>query len=542
MFFVGVAIFGVILSPVVSDLIVNLPDGSIEGHQMLSSENKSFYAFHGIPYASPPVGELRFQPPIPPQPWSGIRNASEEGASCFFLIDYFPDGRPIREDCLFINVYTPSWNISEQLPVMFWIHGGGFVTGSGSYKYYGPDYLLEENVIVVTFNYRLGPFGFLSTGDKAILGNVGLKDQLLALKWTKTNIALFGGDPEKITIFGESAGGMSIGLHLLSQKSSGLFRAAICHSGCSLSVTYQLEAKSFIYQLAQVLDNNISENNTTEHIRDFLLKQSAEDLNDASAYVDVHGFVPTLEIDDEEAFISDPNYELLVSGRFNQVPLILGTNSEESLSFLTSLENAKSAAQTFDEDSTELIPTTWNLLPDSNRTFVGELIRNAYVGNNGSFLVNLAKTLEYSTDNIFRRATIKQAELASNYTSVYMYQFSFYGTKSLPNYKVEGAGKVAHFDELAYLFKMEPYPIGTDADLLTRRRFTKLWTNFAKTLNPTPDESELLQNITWPKVTADNIQYLDIDESLVAKSPNMGEFTTWSKIYDTYEAHPLIVF
>ncbi|XP_060525641.1 juvenile hormone esterase-like [Cylas formicarius] len=530
------------ISFAVSDLIVELPDGKIQGHQMLSSENRTFFAFHGIPYASPPIGKLRYQSPIPPEPWNNVRDATKEGPSCFFIIDYFPDDGPKSEDCLYLNVYTPSLNNSEKLAVMFWIHGGGFETGSGIYQYYGPDYLLEEEVIVVTINYRLGPLGFVSTGDDVILGNFGLKDQLLALKWTRNNIALFGGDPEKITIFGESAGGMSVGIHLVSQKSAGLFRGAICHSGCSLSVTYNLNPKPFLYSLAQQLDSSISEKNSSVEIRDFLIMQSAEDIMEASHQLDHHGFVPTIEVEHGEAFISAPNFELLESGRFNQVPLILGTNSEESLSFVTTLSSAKETAQTFDKDPSALVPSTWQILPDANLSLVGETIRNAYVGENGSFYATLAKTLEYSTDNIFRRATIKQGEIASNFTSVFLYQFSFYGTKSLNNYKVEGAGKVAHFDELAYLFKMEPYPLVTDADQLTRKRFTKLWANFAKTLNPTPEASELLQNIVWPAVQPDIIQYLDIGDILEAKSPNMEEFSMWNRVYYTYAERPFIVF
>ncbi|XP_060524434.1 uncharacterized protein LOC132700874 [Cylas formicarius] len=526
------------------DLIVELPDGKIQGHEMQTSENKTFYAFHGIPYASAPVGNLRFQEPTPPKPWTDVRDATKEADSCIFLENffYYPDPGPQSEDCLFVNVYTPSWNTSDKLPVMFWIFGGGFVAGNGNYKFYGPDYLLEEDVIVVTFNYRMGPFGFISTGDNVIPGNLGIKDQNYALQWVNKNIQYLGGDPDKITIFGESAGGMSIGMHLVSEKSSGLFRAAICHSGCTLSTTYQLDPKSFIYELAQVLDSSISEQNTTVEIRDFLLAQTPDNLINASLQVDSHGFVPTLELELENAFLSKPTFPLVEAG-VNKVPLILGTTSEEAYGFLYSLDKAIETAQSFDQDPTALVPSSLVPLPGSNVTEIGEIIRDLYVGANGSFENNIVQTLEYDTDNRFGRATLKQAQLASQYTSAFLYVFSFYGTKSQDHYVVEGAGKVAHFDDLAYLFKMSPFPLVTDADQLTRKRLTKLWANFAKTLNPTPEELELLQNVIWPKVTSDNLSYLNINDTLeVRPNRKAKEFETWNDLFYKYGTQPFIVF
>ncbi|XP_060517171.1 juvenile hormone esterase-like [Cylas formicarius] len=167
---------------------------------------------------------------------------------------------------------------------MFWIHGGGFKAGCGNDDLYDPYALTNEDVIVITINYRLGIFGFLSTEDKVILGNAGLKDQLLAMKWTQKNIEFFGGDRKKVTIFGESAGGMSVGAHIVSEKSSGLYRAAICQSGCSLtktSFTSQSNPRKAAYEIARAIDPMISDHNTTIEIRDFFLNQSANVLTEA---------------------------------------------------------------------------------------------------------------------------------------------------------------------------------------------------------------------------------------------------------------------
>ncbi|EFX78599.1 hypothetical protein DAPPUDRAFT_105048 [Daphnia pulex] len=193
---------------------VNIPAlGGLRGSQMVSSSGRKFDAFRGIPYAEPPVGNLRFRDPIPAQPWTGVLDATKEGPACFQndLLSGITAG---QEDCLVLNVYTHNSNaIENALPVMVWIHGGGFTAGSGNSEtdFYGPGHILDRDVVLaVTINYRLGPFGFLSTEDKEAPGSYGLIDQSLAIKWVKDHIANFGGNPDSITIFGESTGGASV--------------------------------------------------------------------------------------------------------------------------------------------------------------------------------------------------------------------------------------------------------------------------------------------------------------------------------------------
>ncbi|XP_060517220.1 carboxylic ester hydrolase-like [Cylas formicarius] len=221
----------------------------------------------------------------------------------------------------------------KKLPVMFWIYGGAFTTGCSSDSYMDPYALVSEDVIVVTFNYRLGPYGFLSTNDSVILSNAGLKDQLLAMKWTQKNIEFFGGDPEKVTIFGESAGGMSVGAHIANKKSAGLYRAAICQSGCSLTTlaaTSESNPKQVAYDIARSINPFISQN--SEEIRDFLQSQPADVLTRAFNANPQAG--PVIEVEDENAYVTDLQFGLIESGNFNQVPLIIGTTSAESLMFL----------------------------------------------------------------------------------------------------------------------------------------------------------------------------------------------------------------
>lgn len=190
-----------------NNLVINTQGGQVQGiEERAGLTGVRYFSWKGIPYAEPPVGNLRFRESVPHRGWSGIRDAGQHGSSC-------PSGGRREdytgnEDCLFLNVYSTS--IIDRRPVMVWIHGGSFTGGSGDDSTYGPDHLIGEDIVVVTINYRLGVLGFLSTGDRHAPGNYAMKDMLLALRWVQNNILNFGGDPNNVTIFGESAGGVAI--------------------------------------------------------------------------------------------------------------------------------------------------------------------------------------------------------------------------------------------------------------------------------------------------------------------------------------------
>jgi para-nitrobenzyl esterase len=188
--------------------------------------------FAGIPYAAPPVGPLRFQPPAPAPAWQGVRDATRTGPRCMHeLRGDLELGRQTDEDCLTLNVWAPPGN-TQNRAVMVWIHGGSFTTGSGG-LYVAREFATRGNIVVVTVNYRLGALGFLAhpaLGPPGDVGNYGLADQQAALRWVRDNIARFGGDPNKVTVAGESAGGISVCDHLVAPDSAGLFRAAIIQS------------------------------------------------------------------------------------------------------------------------------------------------------------------------------------------------------------------------------------------------------------------------------------------------------------------------
>lgn len=191
-------------------------------------------AFKGIPYAAPPVGKLRWHAPQPPSPWSGVRDAAAHGARCLSALEKDREPGPRSEDCLYLNVWTSAKSTAEKRPVMVWVHGGGFQFGSSAGPAIDGTALAQKGVIVVSFNYRLGILGFFAHPDLDVegpSGNYGLQDQLAALRWVKANIAGFGGDPDNVTLFGESAGAHAIGILMASPLAHGLFHKAIGESG-----------------------------------------------------------------------------------------------------------------------------------------------------------------------------------------------------------------------------------------------------------------------------------------------------------------------
>jgi len=217
--------------------IAQTRSGKVEGE-----ERNGLYVFRGIPYAAPPVGAKRWRAPDKVEAWSGVRKAVQFGNAApqnripLEALAAFVIGEPQSEDCLYLNVWTPGLD-GERRPVMVWIHGGAFTIGSGAQSIYEGTALAQRgDVVIVTINYRLGPLGFvrlheLTNGRIPSTGNEGMLDQARALEWVRENIAAFGGDPENVTIFGESAGGMSVGTLLGMPSARGLFQKAIPQSG-----------------------------------------------------------------------------------------------------------------------------------------------------------------------------------------------------------------------------------------------------------------------------------------------------------------------
>ena len=317
---------------------VELDSGRVRG--VLLEEASGQRVFRGIPYAAPPVGTLRWRPPQPVEAWRGVLEADQFGAACpqSPLIAVL-SGEPMPEtdeDCLFVNVWTAAASAEARLPVLVWIHGGGFVGGWAHQKTCDGRALAARGVIFVSFNYRLGPLGFFAhpelsaeAGDDRS-GNQGLLDQLAALAWVQRNIAAFGGDPARVTIFGESAGGTSVMALLASPLAGGLFRAAIAQSpwltgdNCApLRAPNDASAEARGNSLARLLLGSAHEGPALPALRATPADRLWQQLGPA--------FQPALTIDAH--FLTDFPERIFLTGEQLDVPLIVGTTADEGTAF-----------------------------------------------------------------------------------------------------------------------------------------------------------------------------------------------------------------
>jgi para-nitrobenzyl esterase len=222
-----------------SSLVVNVTGGNVRGAKLAAGGA----VFKGIPYAAPPVGQRRWREPMPVVSWKGVRDATEFGAMCAQTSIFVPGAADSsKEDCLFLNVWTPEWPAQSRKPVMLWIHGGGNFAGAGNDPTTDGEPLARRGVVLVSFNYRLGSFGFFAHPELTrespnhTSGNQGLLDQVAALKWVRNNISRFGGDPNNVTIFGESAGSLDVSVLMTVPQARGLFRRVIGESGAVILV------------------------------------------------------------------------------------------------------------------------------------------------------------------------------------------------------------------------------------------------------------------------------------------------------------------
>jgi para-nitrobenzyl esterase len=305
-----------------ADYTVRVENGLLSGSAGTSPDVR---VFKGIPYAAAPIGDLRWKAPKAAASWDGARDATKYSPVC--VQEPYPEGsiyrrppQPMSEDCLYLNVWTAAQSATERRPVMFWIHGGGLTRGNGSAPTYDGESLAKKGVVVVTINYRLGVFGFLAApeltreSDRNSSGNYGLLDQIAALEWVRKNIAAFGGDPQRVTIFGESAGSWSVNYLMATPLAKGLFQRAIGESAAAFGVMKKME------QVEQS-GSKLAASMGADSVRALRVK-SAEDVLKAASGT---SFPPNL---DGWLFPQDV-FTIFATGKQNDVPLIAGSNADE---------------------------------------------------------------------------------------------------------------------------------------------------------------------------------------------------------------------
>lgn len=461
----------------------------------------------GIRYAAPPLGDLRFRAPEPPQRWTEVFDATEYGPACPQpVVPRMPLdlGAPLGEDCLRLNVWAPAdAHPGGGKAVMVWLHGGAYVLGSGSQPLYDARALAGAgDVIVVTFNYRLGALGFLdlssfSSGQRTFDSNIGLRDVLAALAWVRDNIAAFGGDPANVTIFGESAGaGLVISL-LACPAAEGLFVRAIAQSSPASSIYDRDRGRRVALTLLEKLGIGASEVRTlTEVSNEALVAATHEVFNEVPVRnPGTLAFVPIVDGD----LLPDYPIRLAQEGRLLPVPLIIGTNKNEAALFKLMRSplmpiTPRAITSMFDQIAAEQ--------PDLQLPPVDE-IGSAYPGRHKSRVVSMA------TDIGFRLPTMWLAQGHSSVAPVYLYRFDY----ATPLFKLLLV-RAAHATELPYVWGNLGGPAdvtlklgGAKTATAVSRRMQTRWIKFATEGEPTGPAGEL----AWPRYDETDRSCLVID-------------------------------
>ena len=315
-------------------------EAEVTGGKVAGVAANGIVVFKGIPFAAPPVGALRWKAPQPLKPWTGVRDGSKFGPSCVQDATFarvFGAPPEISEDCLYLNVWTPAKSASDGLPVMVWIYGGGFAGGQTSVPLYDGAKLAEKGVVVVSVAYRLGVLGFLAHPELSResgkgSGNYGLQDQIAGLKWVKTNIAKFGGNPNRVTIFGESAGGISVSMLAASPAAKGLFEGAISESGGNFGGPKSSNEGGMTGPPLKVAEGSGRAFLDKLGVSDIkgARELSAEKLQMAQGPGLSASFWPVFDGD----VLPGDQYELYQAKRFNDTPVLIGTNSDEGALFI----------------------------------------------------------------------------------------------------------------------------------------------------------------------------------------------------------------
>ncbi|XP_004930124.1 bile salt-activated lipase [Bombyx mori] len=504
------------------DPLVDTNVGLIRGIRAVDGE---YSMFMGIPYGIVDVNNP-FGPATSHPGFDNVFEAFDDSAICP-QIEEFNNTIVGTLDCLHLNIYVPNSATSRnRLPVLVWIHGGGFSVGFSGRYLYGPKYLVRHDIILVTLNYRLGPYGFMCLNTPEISGNQGLKDQYMALKWIKNNINAFGGDANSITIFGESAGGASVDLHVHFDEER-LFDKVIMQSGTSRGPwVIQEPDLSAPKKIANYLGY------TTDDINDAVSFLSTVDtkLIIASASELNLSFRPCVEQDTSKRLISD--YPINVAPKMKNIPVLIGYNDHEWLAQY--LNKDTSFYKGLNNKFYEYLQSFFNF-DDEQLSEMEKIVRQFYTGDEAIDEESMWHVVDFDSDIMFNYPTeISIKEYIDNGAeTVFFYIFSYVGEKNFVKDRLNiTVGGAVHADEIGYLFDLSyDTQIPSAEDQLMIDRITTLWANFVKYGNPTPDTSDLLP-VQWTPVTKTTRPYLNINTDLdIQKRPFHKRIAFWDMFY-----------
>ncbi|XP_005096887.2 acetylcholinesterase [Aplysia californica] len=510
-----------------SSILGNLPSslvtldtslGQVSGVRKPAGNNTYVDVFYSIPFAQPPLGELRFKSPVPADPWNGVLDGTKMPDACwqaldtafdrFWGVEMWNPNTPRSEDCLYLNVYLPnrgkSSAPSKPKPIMIWIYGGGFWAGSATLGVYDATYLAARNdVIVVSIAYRIGPLGFLYLGNDDVPGNAGLFDQGMAMKWVRDNAERLGGSPDDITLFGESAGAVSVGLHMFSPETRDLFSYAIMESSAPIAnwavqANDKAKARSLGLAASVSCDGKASEDELMQCLR----KADPEVLSNnqwdfVEKYFDTT-FAPVVD----GKFIPDHPVSMLARGDIKRTSVILGMNKNEGIYF-----DLYGFIKDFPLEGNGQIDQIQfdNILPkivdDPNKI---QQVKNEYFKDLSLSYAEIVDAV--SGDVLFKCPLIDFGQAYSNLGGeVYMYSFEH---RVADNPWPEWFG-VAHGYEIEIVFglPLAPNSLSPSDEKTLSVEVMKLWTTFARTGNPNGAVE------VWPRYDEAEEKYLVLDTS-----------------------------
>lgn len=523
--FIVVACFSFGITNLSATIIVETQYGKIIGKTtQFLDENDGFqtvYSFLGVPFASPPVNELRFEPPQRPAAWKPqtynatfFRNVCPQKNLSYFeksIRNVWPEfswENDSNEDCLYLNIFTPGKkpsNASHFHPVIMFIHGGSYAFGTTARHTTPGEVLPRLGVVLVTIQYRLGPFGFMTAGDGVARGNWGMLDQVEALKWIKENIEVFGGDPNRVTILGVSSGGASVGLHILSPLSEGLFHRAITESGVEFSPFAFNSVKKAIDKTNITAGKLSCDTTSSKRMMDCLRSKSAQSIIDKFDWRNTGPII-------DRYFIYDTPKNLRRSGKFNKVPLISGFNSHEG---------AHNTPQEFHPPR----DITTSVL----REFINNFVENHILQDNNKTAVIIEDAIEFQytpwsktpdspslrqeivnimSDYYVAAPTLGVLGIHSALAPTYMFEFNHRSAES----DTDAWMGVAHGENTPYVFGA-PFLNSTalnftNEDRNISRLIMTLYANFAKYGNPTPHR---VHGVIWDRFNTASKLYLRIN-------------------------------
>ncbi|CAN2389271.1 carboxylic ester hydrolase activity, partial [Pristimantis euphronides] len=508
---------------------VEIQYGKLRGKMLSVKEtNRTVHAFYGVPFAKPPVGSLRLAAPERPESWSSVREAQEYAPMCLQdiqLMEHLLENvkiklklPPVSEDCLYLNIFTPADRVKgEKLPVMVHIHGGGLVMG-GAMMFDGSVLSAHENVAVVSTQYRLGILGFFSNGDKRASGNYGLLDQVAALRWVQENIEDFGGDPDSVTIFGVSAGGVSVSALVASPLAKGLFHKAIAESG--VAVMPNLVARS----TEEVILANIS-GCDEEAMVECLMAKSEEEI--MSIGMSKKFFILPVSIDG--VFFPQPVEQILANKEANSVPFIIGVNNNEFGWVLPLAMNITGFKEGMERETVQEILENLPIL--GSLSSFSSLLIDEYIGDETDPAEIRNRVLDLAGDVLFVIPALRAAKYHRDSSHpVYFYEFqhrpsSFKDTK--PDFV-----KADHGDEVFFVIggpflKGEALFTGsfTEEEKTLSKTVMKYWANFARTGDPSGPGL-----VQWPQY-GQNEDYMELNlEQKTGKRLKADKYEFWTKV------------